>query len=165
MHKLLGNWEEELKSRRRSANRESKRTSQHDNVKALNKLIKECEKRAVAENERNKNAAPRTRTEDSLQEKHPFDELKHDSRSCPFCKHDMLMRIEWPEEIQAENNWIKAKHEQKIKEWNRKPRDSRPTKPRMKKTVCQTLACYCMMQTNGKGCVTCRSFCNQGLHE
>jgi hypothetical protein len=41
----------------------------------------------------------------------------------------------------------------------------------MKKTVCQTLACYCagqncLMQNSGKGCaVTCKSFLDQGLHE
>jgi hypothetical protein len=58
----------------------------------------------------------------------------------------MLMCIESPEEIQSKNNWIKAEHEQKIKEWNWKPRDSHPTKPQMKKTVCQTLACYTLIE-------------------
>jgi hypothetical protein len=82
----------------------------------------------------------------------------------------MLMRIELPAEIQVENNHIKADHEERIKEWNWKPKDSRTTKPRMKKTVCQTLACYCgiqncMMRTNGEGCVTCKSFCDQGLRK
>jgi hypothetical protein len=82
MHKLLGKWEEELKNQNRSAGQESKRTVQDDNMKALNKVIKECDKRAVGENEHNKNTtAPCTHTEESLQEKHAFDELKGDSRS------------------------------------------------------------------------------------
>jgi hypothetical protein len=63
IYRLVGRWEEELiKNRQRSADQESKRTSPDDDLKALNKLIKECGKRAVAGNERNKNAAPRTHT-------------------------------------------------------------------------------------------------------
>lgn len=169
IHKLLRKWDEEVQNRRRSG-RESTRAVQDDDMKALNKLIKECEKRTLAESERNKNGPPRVRTETNIQEKNPFDEKRRDSRPCPYCKHDVLMPIETSQEIEAENKRIRGDHEQKMKEWNCIARESRPPKPRMKKTVCLTLACYCarqncLMRSNGEGCVTCKSFSDQGLRE
>jgi hypothetical protein len=124
MSKLLAKWEEELKNCHWSAGQESERPVHDDHVKALNKLVKECKKWSVTEKERNKSTRHRTRVEDNLQEKIPFDKSNCDHRSCPYCKHGMLMRIESPDEIQAENNRIKVDHEGRIKEWNWKPTNS-----------------------------------------
>jgi hypothetical protein len=56
------------------------------------------------------------------------------------------MAIDSQQGIEDQNQMIKEDHAKAFQAWNQKPGDSQGKKPRIKPTICQTLACYCGVQ-------------------
>lgn len=149
--------------------------TQDAHVKQLKKLVIDCMAHVVSNNEKEKNKATRrTRVQGGqgagiLQDQHAFDEGKRYPLPCPHCSHSMVMALESKEEIDALNQDIRDTHEKERNAWERAPPASRAgSKPKLKKTVCQTLVCYCgmsncLMRMNGEGCSNCKNFRESGV--
>jgi len=125
------------------------------------KKARNQEKKAVSFYKNNKGERP--------QDEIPFDVTKADTKSCPRCKHMMVMPIESKQEVDEYNKEVEEDYQRRIKQHNTLPAAVQRTKtrPRRGKMKERTFACYCfkmhcMLQDTGGNCVRCRAYKARG---
>ena len=93
-----------------------------------------------------------------------WDETKQEAEPCPNpdCGHYYTMGIESRNEVDEANDALKAEHQQLTRQYNDLPaaQKKEKKKPAKKKTMTQTIACYCfrmncLLQASGGTCPSC----------
>jgi hypothetical protein len=85
---------------------------------------------------------------------------------CPHCKMNTVNAVVSFEETENMNNLVKERHSGSLEVWESSGRTG--PKPKAGKTVSQTMACFgsavnCRMREDGKGCVDCVGFKQNGI--
>ena len=128
----------------------------------------DCTKKCTSTKRRNKVRVGEQKAGECIQGTLDITKIKlsdFDAVACARCGHSFLYALESAEAVEERNAKMKEDYEKEKKIWEKSHAQKRGSKPRIKKSDSQSLACMCIVtacnnKVTGAGCFVCKNACD-----